>query len=110
LAYFRSEELAHRAARLMIQYGFEDLTVGIILPVPGRTVYSSPASSLPATIRGFNSPPEHNHQTPELHADVSKQTNEPVQWDGYTHMLAVKVDSSRAATVSALLKDLGACL
>lgn len=112
LAYFRSEAPANRAAQLMVQYGFPDITVDVIVPVPGRTVYSSPASSLTTLVRGADSPPKSNLQAPqEAGADVSgPTTGEPVSWAGYTHMLAVTVAAGQTATVKALLKELGACL
>lgn len=110
LAYFGDEALALRALQTMTEHGFQDVSVDTIFAVPGRAVYSTPATSLTAMVLGAGSA-RAGHQQVLLGADpdVSGMASQQGEERGiYTHMITMTAESSQADTAVQLLKSLGA--
>lgn len=110
LAYFRDKDAALQAAQTMTEHGFKDVSVDTIVAVPGRAVYSSPATSLTSMVLGMGSG-RGGHQQVLLGADPDVSGMSASQGGGlggYTHMITMTADSSQADTAVQLLKSYGA--
>ena len=109
LAYFRDEAGAAQAAQTLTQLGFQDIAVDTIVPVPGRAVYSGPATSLTAMVLGAGSGQRGDSQVLlGADPDVSGMAGRSGEGPGYTHLLAMAVDSGRADIAVRVLKSCGA--
>ncbi|HCF49735.1 MAG TPA: hypothetical protein DER60_05605 [Syntrophomonas sp.] len=110
LAYFRDEGEAAKAAQVLTRHGFQDISVDTIVPVPGRTVYSTPATSLTALVLGSGRARQGHHQIllgsdPDVSGMAGSFGSDQ---GGYNHILTMTADNDQADIATRLLRECGA--